>query len=312
MPVMKQKQIPLRFAPPPFHPQVVRRWVPRCCAATLPQSKWVFPHFKKGGLGGICICLQDVEIIAKHRHAVGFTLVEMAVVLLIMAILLGGLLPTLSSRVEQQRLGEVRKQLDEIEQAVIGYALINGRLPCPASSSSNGMESFAAGGNASNGNCSNFDNGYAPASTLGLVTTDGYALDPWNNRIRYAASKSNGNAFTSINGMGTAGMSSLAPDLLVCSTATGISATSCASGAALTASPGVPLVIYSTGKNGSYGGTGIDEAANPNPNSSNNDRVFVSHTPTASSAANGEFDDIVIWLSPSILLGKMVAAGKLP
>ena len=25
---------------PPFHPQGVRRWVPRCCAATLPQAKW--------------------------------------------------------------------------------------------------------------------------------------------------------------------------------------------------------------------------------------------------------------------------------
>ena len=112
--------------------------------------------------------------------------------------------------------------------------------------------------------------------------------------------------------MSATGMSSLTPDLLVCTTATGISATSCASGTALTASPGVPLVIYSTGKNGSYGGIGADEAANPNPNSSNNDRVFVSHAPTAGAAANGEFDDIVIWLSPGILLGKMVTAGILP
>ncbi|MEJ1959549.1 MAG: hypothetical protein WDM70_09115 [Nitrosomonadales bacterium] len=150
------------------------------------------------------------------------------------------------------------------------------------------------------------------AVTLGLVTADGYALDPWGNRIRYALTKSNSNAYSSINGMNTTGMSSLTPDLLVCATSAGISATSCAPGAALTASPGVPLVIYSTGKNGGYGGTGADEAANPNPNSTNNDRVFVSHAPTAVSAANGEFDDIVIWLSPGILLGKMVAAGKMP
>ena len=244
--------------------------------------------------------------------AAGFTLIEMAVVLLIVGILLGGLLPTLSSRIEQQRLSEVHKQLDEIEQAMIGYALINGRLPCPASSSSNGSESFSSGGSPANGNCSNFYNGYVPAATLGLVTAEGYAVDPWGNRIRYALTRSNGNAFSNLNGMSTSGMSSLTPDLLVCTTATGISATSCAPGAALTASPGVPLVIYSTGKNGSYAGTGSDETANPNPNSGNNDRVFVSHAPTAGSAANGEFDDIVIWLSPGILLGKMVAAGKLP
>ena len=250
--------------------------------------------------------------VAKQTHATGFTLVEMAVVLLIMGILLGGLLPTLSSRIEQQRLNDVRKQLDEMQQAVLGYTLINGRLPCPASSTSKGMESFSNGGNATNGMCSNFDNGYAPAATLGLVTTDGYAVDPWNNRIRYAVTKSNSNAFTTSNGMNLVGLANLAPDLLVCTTANGISASSCASGAALTASPGVPLVIYSTGKNGSYGGTGIDEAANPNPNSNNNDRVFVSHLPTAGSAANGEFDDVVIWLSPALLYYQMIAAGKLP
>ena len=245
-------------------------------------------------------------------RAAGFTLVEMAVVLLIMAVLLGGLLPTLLSRVEQQRMNEVRKQLDEIEQAAIGYALINGRLPCPSSSSSNGVESFAAGGNAANGNCLNNYNGFVPAATLGLNTTDGYAVDPWNNRIHYALTRSNGNAFTSLNGMSTIGMSSLTPDLLVCTTATGISSTSCAAGAALTVGTGVPLVIYSTGRNGNYGGTGIDETANPNPNSTNNDRVFVSHIQTAGSAANGEFDDVVIWLSPGILCYRMVEAGRLP
>jgi hypothetical protein len=71
-------------------------------------------------------------------------------------------------------------------------------------------------------------------------------------------------------------------------------------------------VIYSTGKNGGYGGTGADELANPNSNSANNDRVFVSHLPTVSTSANGEFDDIVIWLSPNLLFGNMVAAGRLP
>jgi prepilin-type N-terminal cleavage/methylation domain-containing protein len=253
-------------------------------------------------------------LFSTQRLSRGFTLLEMAIVLLIVALLLGGLLPTVSGRIEQQRTSEVRKQLDEIQQAVIGYAIANGRLPCPASSSSSGAESFAAGGGAANGNCSNFYDGYVPAATLGLAATDsqGYADDPWNNRIHYAVTTSNSNAYTRTNGMRATGMSSLAPNLLVCSTATGISATSCASGTALTASPGVPAVIYSTGSNGGYGGTGADEAANPNPNSSNNDRVFVIHMPSSSSAANGEFDDIATWLSPHILYSRMVEAGRLP
>jgi hypothetical protein len=72
------------------------------------------------------------------------------------------------------------------------------------------------------------------------------------------------------------------------------------------------VVIYSTGKNGGYGGSGLDEAENPNPNSNDNDRVFVSHTTTSSTAPNGEFDDIVIWISHSVLINRMVVAGQLP
>lgn len=237
----------------------------------------------------------------------GFTLVEMAVVLAIVGLLLGGLLPTISSQMERQYTSETRKQLDEIQQALVGYAIINGRLPCPASSTSNGAENFASGG-ASGGNCSNFYNGFVPAATLGIspVDSQGYAIDAWNNRIHYAVTSSDSRAFTSTNGMSTTGISNLSPNLQVCSTATGATSSSCASGAALASSPGVPVVIYSTGKNGGYGGTGADEAENPNTNSADNDRVFVSHTPTS------DFDDLVIWLSPNTLINRMVTAGKLP
>lgn len=252
----------------------------------------------------------------------GFSLIEMAIVLFIVALLLGGLLPTVSSQIEQQRTNETRKQLNEIQQALLGYAIINGRLPCPASDTNFGIESFdtGAGGSASNGLCSNFYNGFVPAATLGFTTIadnqgrKGFAVDSWGNRVRYAVTQSNSKAFTKTNGM-SASFSTLAPDLLVCSTATGITGTppSCASGPPSTSlTSGVPVVIYSTGKNGGYGGTGIDEAANPNPNSTNNDRLFINHTPTPNSATNGEFDDIVVWLSPNILINRMVTAGKLP
>lgn len=236
----------------------------------------------------------------------GFTLVEMAIVLMIVGILLGGILVPLSAQMDQQNITNTQKALSEIKDALIGYAIVYGRLPCPASSTSNGTESFASGGSASNGNCSNFYNGFVPAATLGITPVDsqGYAIDAWNNRIHYAVTSANANAFTMTNGMSTTTLSVLAPNLLVCSTATGISASSCAAGAALTS--GVPVVIYSTGKNGGSGGTSADEAANPNPNSANNDRVFVSHpfAPT--------FDDLVVWVSPNILYNRMVAAGKLP
>ncbi|HUW25479.1 MAG TPA: prepilin-type N-terminal cleavage/methylation domain-containing protein [Gallionella sp.] len=67
-----------------------------------------------------------------HSYQPGFTLVEMAIVLAIVGLLLGGLIPTLSAQMESQRINETRKQLDEIQQALMGFAIINGRLPCPA------------------------------------------------------------------------------------------------------------------------------------------------------------------------------------
>jgi prepilin-type N-terminal cleavage/methylation domain-containing protein len=247
-----------------------------------------------------------------EKYNSGFTLVEMAMVLLIVALLLGGMLVPLSAQMEQRNISDTQKALSEIKEAIIGYALANGRLPCPASSTSNGVESFAGGGNASNGNCSNFYNGFVPAATLGFTSAvdnqgnTGFAVDSWSNRIHYAVTSSNSNAFTTTNGMSTVGISSLSPNLLVCSSASTSSSSCSVANSTLTSSPGVPVVIYSTGKNGQYGGTSADEAENPNPNSADNDSVFVSHTPTPT------FDDLVVWISPNILLNRMVAAGKLP
>jgi prepilin-type N-terminal cleavage/methylation domain-containing protein len=255
----------------------------------------------------------------KPAYKNGFTLIELAMVLMIVGLLLGGLLVPLSAQMEQRNYTDTRKMLDDIQQSLIGYAIINGRLPCPASSTSNGVEDPAGGGN-----CNHFYNGFVPAATLGLSGTDssGYAVDSWGNRIHYAVtswdsgSPAVSNVFTSASGMKNVGISNFptsgTPYLQVCSTASTNTSSCSVAGSALTSSPGVPAVIYSTGKNGGIGGTGTDEAENPNPNSADNDRVFVSHNPTSSAAANGEFDDLVIWISPNVLINRLVAAGTLP
>lgn len=244
----------------------------------------------------------------------GFALIEMAMVLAVVALLVGGLLTPLTLQIEQQKIRETQRTLEDAKEALIGFAIANGRLPCPASLSSNGQESFdaAAGGNDSNGKCSNFYNGYLPAVTLGMAPLDasGYAVDAWGlaqNRIRYAITLSNNNAFTTTGGMATAftGTGGLAPNLRVCVTATGIVAANCGTAGSL--ANNAIAVVYSLGKNAPTGGSGLDEAANLN-----GDAVFVSHAVAPTTSANGEFDDMLTWLSTSILFNRMVAAGRLP
>lgn len=269
--------------------------------ASIPSLRILSDSCPKQCLG---ICQAKVRQIPEHVS--GFTLIEVAISVFVITLLLGGILVPLSAQVEQRRTSESQKYLEEIKEALIGFAVSNNRLPCPASAASAGVESPAGGA------CTNNYNGFVPAVTLGLTVVDDqrFAVDPWGNRIRYAVTNANSNAFTTANGMSTTGLTTLAPNLLICSTATGISGSSCAVGAAL--ANGVPAVIYAIGKNGASGGTGLDEAANPNANSANNDRVFVSHVPAPSSAPNGEFDDIMTWLSPNVLYNRMVAAGRLP
>jgi len=252
----------------------------------------------------------------------GFTLIEMGVAIFVLALVLGSIIVPLGTQVEQRQISETQRYIEEIKEALMGFAATNGRLPCPASNTSNGVESY--GGTVGASACTNPYDGFVPAVTLGIspVDSQGFAVDPWGNRLRYAVTTytpaaAPNPAFTSTDGMKsylsnvTNFSSSSFFLLVVCSTATGITASDCgATSDRLTKI--APAVVYSVGRNSATGGTGIDEAANPNANSTNNDRVFVSHAPTPTAAANGEFDDIVSWLAPTILFNRMIAAGKLP
>ncbi len=255
----------------------------------------------------------NIGVLPRLTLARGFTLTELAVVVAIIALLIGGMLMPLLAQDDVRRSQQTQKQLKEAIEALIGHAAANGRLPCPATAASNGQESFAAGGSALNGNCSNFQDGFLPAATLGLAPTNsnGLLIDAWNQPIRYAVYTGtiNGavNPFTRIDGAKGATMPELGKvdALSICVSATGIAAANC--GAAARLADRAPAVLLSIGRNGAIGGGGADEAANLN-----GDAVFVSHDPAPAGAANGEFDDIVVWLSPNLLFNRMIAAGRLP
>ena len=70
----------------------------------------------------------------------GFTLVEMAIVLVIVGLLISAFLAPLNAQQNLKDYNETQKNLDEIKESLIGYAISHGYFPCPAISASNGAE----------------------------------------------------------------------------------------------------------------------------------------------------------------------------
>ncbi|MDP2324962.1 MAG: prepilin-type N-terminal cleavage/methylation domain-containing protein [Gammaproteobacteria bacterium] len=255
----------------------------------------------------------------KHHTQSGFSLLELAIVLLIVGLLLGGLIMPLSARMDQQKIDTTRQQLEQVRQALVGYALARDALPCPATPASNGLASATGTG------CTR-QHGFVPAVTLGLPgaqNEDKLLLDAWGSPIRYSVTNSdaNGNGnwdFVRPGEMRAVTLASLAPSLDICTTTTGSTATACASNAT-TLSSTAPAVIVSLGKDWATASSAdqlenLGATVGGGPSGRNYpvaaDEVFVNRSP--GSAAGNEFDDVVTWISPAMLYGELVSAGRLP
>lgn len=236
----------------------------------------------------------------------GFTLIELAIVLMIVGLLLGGLLVPLSAQMDQRNISDTQKAMSEIKEAIIGFALANGRLPCPADPT---IATGSANAGKERTTCTSTANstGVLPWATLGVNETDA-----WGNRYTYRVTSDFADAIASstyggctpspIPTLASFGLCSVG-NLNIWSSAAKVTNISAA----------VPAVIISHGKNGAGAWTsqGTQRAASSDADELENsdgsaDTDYVSHTPTST------FDDLEVWISPNILFNRMVAAGKLP
>ena len=271
---------------------------------------------------------------ARLRSSIaGFTLTELAIVMAIVALLLGGAIYTLSAQMEQRNFEDTRRRLEQARELLLSFALVNGRLPCPARyvsdvDHSSGGESFCTAATGAcvvttvpqaHGRCSNSYDGFLPAVALAFERQDSlkFAVDPWVNRLRYAVDAKTWQAgntarFTRLHVSSdpTAAWSiaTTPADLVVCSQSPAtVTNVVCDANTSVTNQNTVVALVYSTGRNGATGGTGTNEARNLDGN-----QLFVSRPPDPSGAAGGEFDDQFIWITVGELYGKLIAAGVLP
>ena len=262
----------------------------------------------------------------------GFTLIELAIVLVIIGVLIGSFIGTFTARIENIRVTETEDELEEIKKALLGYAYTNGHLPCPDCIGipcnpvgfRDGIEDRGTGAAVAAGSCSTNNNpGSIPWITLGLKDRG----DAWNTRYRYWVHE------TFSRDGSTLPVFTLDDPVLPFSAdyprmAAVFDRTVDGLGTQLIAD-NIVAFIFSHGKNrhGGYtidsvflGGTpaaNVDEIENADNDIADPtvDRmIFIKRAPTSEAAATagGEFDDIVEWLTVFELKAKMVEAGRLP
>lgn len=245
-----------------------------------------------------------------EQSQAGFTLIELAIVLVIIGVLVGSFIGTIGARIDTTRRAEANSELEEIKQAILGftYSSAGPFLPCPCTTDCDLTGTAPLGEeDRTNGQCTSATNvGILPWGTLGLAHTD-----PWNVMYRYWVSPTFGDD-GSVTGT-TFDLGSNATGKVRTRSPDGLSTPLIADKAA--------FVVFTHGKN-NYGGTGIDGNAKQsipagNIDEANNvdgDSEFISRAPTEIGAGSngGEFDDIVIWMSEYELKAKMVEVGLLP
>jgi type II secretory pathway pseudopilin PulG len=288
-----------------------------------------------------------VKLDVRNRER-GFTLTEIAIVFMIVALLIGGTVLTLSAQNETREISDTQRTLEQARDAIMGFALRNGRLPCPAPGGVVAVEQFCTNASGAcgllvpmppgpvpaHGRCSN-PSGFVPGATLGIgpIETNpaspnfGLLLDSWLQPVRYAVTQvdvipppnppSNVMLFTAPGAMKANILASppVSPDLLVCTTRAGADPVGVAPlFLPACAGPGfqTPAVVYSTGKNFAQQlPVGPAGSADEQANihfGEASDRIYVSRPP---SPAPAPFDDLVIWVSPNILYNRLISAGAI-
>ncbi|QSI77902.1 type II secretion system protein [Niveibacterium microcysteis] len=236
-----------------------------------------------------------------RHNSSGFTLIELAVAMTVIAILGASVLMAVRVQMVQRQTSETRAALEEAREALLAFAAANGHLPCP---SLGGAPDQGQENRDPNTKACKSRRGLLPWSDLGIVAIDGYG-----RRLAYAT----GNEVSDASPPITLDTSVAATKLSV-QGGQALGTRIASDGAAVAA-------IWSFGPNGLFGttadGNTIDGSAtagaDETTNGTNSASVVISRPISENAGApGGAFDDEVIWISRYVLFNRMITAGKLP
>lgn len=241
----------------------------------------------------------------------GFSLVELAVVLVLVGIVMTMGLKTVTATLENAAYAETRAKQERLKTALIVFLRTNGRLPCPDNSGglASGIEASTCTVNAGDGY------GIVPWVTLGIDRDA--ALDGWGNFITYRVANGSpaGKRWTSK----TTGTSFDINELKTPTPALTIQEVDSAGGALQLVTKNAVAVFLSHGPNG-YGakttkvGARIpfgDAGAGEQTNASDLTLFIKRPVSDAVGAFNGPYDDLVVFLTPDMLLQPLVDDGTI-
>ena len=247
-----------------------------------------------------------------NRHLArqrAFTLVEMAMVLLVIGLLTKTAMAPLAAMQKHGQRKQAEQQLSSVRDAVFAHLVAYGALPCPLAATSGVLVVSSAVNDANREQrACTVSSGYVPTAQLrvaGAVSDEGALLDPWGRKLHYSVSLSDavdtGNArlpdWTTTGEAAQVGVSNLSADLVLCNSAVN---GQCA-GRGVRADQ-IAFVLFSTGADNSVQGAQAENL--------DGDNYFV--VAEESIVDDNPFDDLLVWGSAADVMYWMLRMGWLP
>lgn len=238
----------------------------------------------------------------------GFTLIEIAIVVFILGLLVTGLIASVGPQLEARDRRQTLVMIEEARTALYGFAMANGRLPCP-DTDGDGVENCAL---------PMPERGWLPWVSLGLSAPG----DSWGDRLLYRVDAKA--ATVDCDHIRVTG-----GNITIWTRGDDPATSGIVEGKfRYRAGRDVPAVVLSHGRNG-YGGKPVDGAAervgpsgwsgtDEGKNAEDLPELYLRTYARGGDAACSdndearsfcEFDDLVSWLSPSVLYYHFVNAG---